>query len=88
MGNRPYYPIWYLVNIRGQKHCFKMTIYGYNAKEAAESARKTVEEKTGLDVIACTSVDPFAKETRAWENEKIVNRTPQSIPYEWEWVKK
>ena len=80
MSHEPHHQVWYIVRVFGVKTCFKMTVKAYDGKEAAELTKKIVKEKTGHDVLACTTVDPFSMKTRAWKNEIIANRSYEQLP--------
>ena len=79
--NTEYLTIWYLVEIRGVKTCFKTYVTNTSDnQEAIGLLKKTVKRLTGRDVLDCTTADPFRLETRAWKKYIISNRSYDRMP--------
>lgn len=77
---RPYYDVWYVVRTFGVKACFKMNVNCYDRRDAVDAVKMIVKQRTGHDVISCTTVDPFKAKTRAWKGEIISDRTHEELP--------
>lgn len=79
--NTEYLTIWYLVEIRGVKTCFKTYVTNtHDNQEAIGVLKKEVKRLTGHNVLECTTADPFRLETRAWKKYIISNRSYDRMP--------